>query len=106
MSSGWQVECPWFIVNREFVYDCRARLIEPDYVDLSAVPPKLEDDLIQSSDGGQVPKMGAGNINRHLSQNLAEIKGIAERVRRDEEKLPFNCILTPSWRGASFAMRA
>src|SRR5690606_22658079 len=81
------LDCLRVVVDCIAIDDGGARLIEPHQLHLGAFTAELDDHPIQGLHGGDVPEVGAGQIDCDLFHGLLEVEGTAEALRRSEENL-------------------
>ena len=62
------------VVGAESVDEGGAGFVESDEFDFGAFAAELQDNLVEASDGSQIPEMSMGNIDPHLGEDLLEIE--------------------------------
>ena len=78
-------------------------LIQADDLNRCTLPAELDDDLIQSTHGGDIPEVGATQVNHHPIKRFPEIKARSKLVRRTEKHLAHHLVATLFAIGAQHA---
>jgi hypothetical protein len=74
-------------VHREAVDHGRAGLVEADDLHLGALAAELDHHLVQGADGGDVPEVGAADVDADLLDDLLEVEGRDEALGGGKEHL-------------------
>jgi len=75
-------------VNTKLVDHCLGGLIHAHKIDISALPSELDDNLIESGDRSNVPKMRLCEVYRNVLDGFLKVKSRNEGFTRSKNTCP------------------